>query len=212
MVKYFDKLVSNVYSESNFGIGIKRIKLIYKNIGLNLDNLKHRNIKIKQLKYIYKNENRFIFGENLKNIKNSERIFLNEVNCYRAIRFKLGLPCNGQRSQTNARTCKRRQADPKTLQRAISFKDDIFAYNLRRRFRHSKRQVRIPKANKKDKKGNLINTKGKYAEKKQFIDIKREQKSKIIRNIWIHNKRTKKIHKQMKLKAKGAAKKNNKRR
>lgn len=209
MVKYFDKLVSKVYSESNFGVGIKRIKLIYKNIGLNLENLNYKNIKIKQIKYIYKNENRFIFGENLKILKNSERIYLNKVNCLRAVRFKLGLPCHGQRTQTNARTCKRRQVEPKILQRAISFKENIFAYNLRRRFRHSKRRVRIPKKKDTNKRafGDV-----KKKPKKLFIDIKREQKSKIIRNIWKVNKRVKRTQKQMKFKAKFNKKKNRRKR
>jgi ribosomal protein S13 len=210
MIKYFDKLVSKVYNESNFGIGIRHIKLIYKNIGLNLENLKYKNIKTKQIKYIYKNENRFIFGENLKNLKNSERTFINEVNNLKAVRFKLGLPCNGQRTQTNARTCKRRQIEPKVLQRAVSFKDNIFAYNLRRRFRHSRRKVRMPKKKVENTNKRAFND-VKKKPKKQFIDIKREQKSKIIRNIWIHNKRTKRIQKRLKFKAKFNKKKNRRR-
>lgn len=208
MIKFFDKLVSKVYNESNFGINFKRLKLIYKTIGLNLTNLKYKNIKIKQIKYIYKNENRFFFGENLKNLKKTERKFLNEINCLKSVRFKLGLPCNGQRTQTNARTCKNRQVEPKLLQRSVRFKDNIFAYNLRRRFRHSKRKIKIPKILENKRTFNDVKKKV----KKNFIDIKREQKSKIIRNIWLHNKRTKRIQKQMKFKAKFKNKKFKKRR
>ena len=29
-----------------------------------------------------------------------------EINCYRGIRHRKGLPCRGQRTKTNARTCK----------------------------------------------------------------------------------------------------------
>lgn len=31
---------------------------------------------------------------------------LREINCYRGIRHRRGLPCRGQRTKTNARTCK----------------------------------------------------------------------------------------------------------
>ncbi len=31
---------------------------------------------------------------------------LNEIGCYRGIRHRKGLPCHGQRTKTNARTCK----------------------------------------------------------------------------------------------------------
>lgn len=31
---------------------------------------------------------------------------LTEIGCYRGIRHRKGLPCRGQRSKTNARTCK----------------------------------------------------------------------------------------------------------
>jgi small subunit ribosomal protein S13 len=32
-----------------------------------------------------------------------------DMGCYRGIRHRRGLPCRGQRSKTNARTCKRRR-------------------------------------------------------------------------------------------------------
>lgn len=200
MIKYFNKLVKRIFNESNYGLGMKSFKLIYKNIGLNLDHLRYKNLKLKHIKYLYKNENRIIFGEKLKSKVQEERELLNQINCLRSIRFKLGLPCNGQRTQTNGRTCKIRQTHKKTVTKKVRFKDDMIAYNLRRRFRHSRRQVRVVKPKEPINK-RIFGDVYKKPIKKQFIDIKKEQKSRVIRNIWTRNKKSKKVKKHMKTKA-----------
>lgn len=214
MVKYFNNLTKKLFNESNYGLGMKSYKLIYKNIGLNLFHLKFQNLKLKHIKYIYKNENRFIFGVKLKRKRLEERKLLGEVKCLRALRFNLGLPCKGQRTQTNGRTCKLRQKHKKTVNKKIRFKDDMVAYNLRRRFRHSKRQVRINKPKEEEP---VINKRAfgdvyKKPIKKLFIDVKKDQKSRLIRNIWTRNKKAKKIKKHMKMKAFKIKKKGIKRR
>lgn len=76
----------------------------------------------------------------------------------------------------------------------------MVAYNLRRRFRHSRRQIRISKPKEPVNKrafGDVY----KKPKKKQFIDIKKEQKSRVIRNIWTRNKKAKKVKKHMKSRA-----------
>lgn len=122
MIKYFDKITKRLFNESNYGLGMKSFKLIYKNIGLNLEHIHYKKLKIKHIKYLYKNEIRFIFGDKLKSKIKEERKFLSEVNCLRSIRFSLGLPCNGQRTQTNGRTCKVRQTFEKTVKKKFVLK------------------------------------------------------------------------------------------
>ena len=129
-----------------------------------------------------------------------ERKILDKLNNLRSIRFKLGLPCNGQRTQTNGRVCKLRQTHDKTVKKRVRFKDDINAYNLRRRSRHNKRQLRSSKPKEPVNKrafGDVY----KRPKKTHFFDIKKAQKSRVIRNIWTRIKRAKKIKKHMKAKA-----------
>lgn len=202
MILYYRNITKKLYNESNYGLGMKSFKLIYKNIGLNLEHIHHKNLKLKHIKYLFKNEIRFIFGAKLRNRVISDRKFLEEVNCLKQIRFTLGLPCNGQRTQTNGRTCKLKQNNKvKEVKKKVRFKDDIIAYNLRRRFRHSRRQVRIVKP-KEIKNKRRFGDVYKKPEKKHFFEVKKEQRSRIIRNIWTRIKKAKKIKKHLKFKAK----------
>lgn len=88
-----------------FGLKFNKQKSVYKNLGLNnrkspkflmLQQLKLFNLNIKKLKL-----NRLLLMEQ-KNIRN----FLNTINLRRAIRYKRKLPCNGQRTRSNAKTLK----------------------------------------------------------------------------------------------------------
>ena len=54
--------------------------------------------------YIDKN-NIIVEGDLRRNVAlNIKR--LTEIQCYRGVRHRKGLPCHGQRTKTNARTCK----------------------------------------------------------------------------------------------------------
>jgi ribosomal protein S13 len=49
----------------------------------------------------------FKIGEDLKRYERERRMFLNSTKSYKAFRFNTKLPCNGQRTKTNASTCKK---------------------------------------------------------------------------------------------------------
>ena len=54
--------------------------------------------------YIYKN-NIMVEGDLRRNVALDIKR-LTEIQCYRGVRHRKGLPCRGQRTKTNARTCK----------------------------------------------------------------------------------------------------------
>lgn len=88
-----------------FGIGMSTSKKILKAVGVD-PNVKVKSVseedfnKIRQEISSYKVEGD-LRREVLLNIKR-----LQEIGCYRGIRHRKGLPCNGQRTKTNARTRK----------------------------------------------------------------------------------------------------------
>ena len=61
------------------------------------------------LLFILDKVNNFIVENNLKYIKNIDLKNLKEVHNYKAIRHMQGLPVNGQRTHTNAKTQKKKQ-------------------------------------------------------------------------------------------------------
>lgn len=88
-----------------FGLKFTKRQNIYKNLGLNKrkspkflmsQQQKTLTTNIKNLKL-----NKLLFLEQ-KNIRN----FLNTISSRRAIRYKRKLPCNGQRTRSNAKTLK----------------------------------------------------------------------------------------------------------
>ncbi len=100
-----DKFVSisllNIY-----GIGISRSKLI-----CNLSNvsyfIKVKDLSDKDLKLIRNNVSNFkLEGDLRRDVKlNIKRLV--DISCYRGIRHKKKLPVRGQRTKTNAKTCKK---------------------------------------------------------------------------------------------------------
>ncbi|MCL4387054.1 MAG: 30S ribosomal protein S13 [Patescibacteria group bacterium] len=88
------------------GIGLSNSQKILKSLGINPD------IRTKELndaeinkirEYIEKN---FIVEADLIRRVSSNISRLKEINCYRGLRHKLGLPARGQKTRTNARTKK----------------------------------------------------------------------------------------------------------
>ena len=89
-----------------YGIGLSSSKKILEKAGINPDT------RIKDLTDEEVNSIRKVIDESYKvegdlrrevamNIKR-----LKEIGCYRGIRHRKGLPCRGQKTKTNARTCK----------------------------------------------------------------------------------------------------------
>jgi small subunit ribosomal protein S13 len=200
MIKVY-KLFAKFIKQSNYGLGFRKLKLMYKRLGVNIEGkVRYKSLKVVHFIYLYKNERRFIFGKPLRLIYKQARKALRQVNCLRSIRFDFGLPCRGQRTQTNGRTCKMRLG---ISGKSVRFKDDMDAYNSRRMRRHSKKKKNVKAADKKEREENKrLFGDVKKKKKKRFIYIKKEQKSRIIRNLWARNKRLKRTKKQMKFKSK----------
>ena len=89
-----------------YGIGLTSSKRILKDAGVNPDT-RVKDLTDDEVKSIATviAETQTVEGdlrrETAMNIKR-----LQEIGCYRGIRHRKGLPCRGQKTKTNARTCK----------------------------------------------------------------------------------------------------------
>lgn len=88
-----------------YGIGKYRATSICKKIGIE-KNIKVRDLNSIQLDKVRKKISKFVVEGDLRrevaiNIKR-----LIDLGCYRGLRHKRNLPVRGQRTKTNARTCK----------------------------------------------------------------------------------------------------------
>ena len=81
-----------------YGIGQSTADKILAGTGVNADD----EAKIRD--YIDKN-NIIVEGDLRRNVALDIKR-LTEIQCYRGVRHRKGLPCHGQRTKTNARTCK----------------------------------------------------------------------------------------------------------
>lgn len=96
-----------------FGKSLKNVKLLYKSLGLNL--FKQKNLFLKSLNNIQQEINIFIisiyllkkFKKNLKKIINLYILKKHPIGSYKYIQKTHGLPFNGQRTHTNAKTSKK---------------------------------------------------------------------------------------------------------
>jgi len=105
------RLDKNFQSEITkvFGFGFRRLENLNKIFGTNV----HKVYRISQLTFLDRTSMIFylpelkLFGTDLlTKIKMEQDKFLS-LKCYKRSRFLLGLPANGQRTHTNAKTCKR---------------------------------------------------------------------------------------------------------
>ena len=88
-----------------YGIGLTRSQEILKKAGINPD-IRVKDLTDEQEQAIRKAMEGYKVEGDLRrevamNIKR-----LKEIGCYRGIRHRKGLPCRGQKTKTNARTCK----------------------------------------------------------------------------------------------------------
>lgn len=92
-----------------FGFGYLKLRHLNKIFGTNI----RSNYKMKDLSAIERNLISFylpdlaIFGSDLRKLISSEQDKFFSLKCYKRNRFLLGLPANGQRTHTNAKTVKR---------------------------------------------------------------------------------------------------------
>lgn len=89
-----------------FGIGRKSSVDILAATGINPD-IRVKDLTEEQVSAIreYIDKNYTIEGDLRRNkALNIKRLV--EIGCYRGVRHRRGLPCRGQRTKTNARTCK----------------------------------------------------------------------------------------------------------
>lgn len=104
-----------------YGIGLKSSRDILNKSNINFDT-RVRELTDQDVAIIQKNVNEYCRTEGdlrkevLMNIKR-----LQEINSYRGLRHKKGLPCRGQRTKTNARTKK----GPKKAGSAVALKRKI---------------------------------------------------------------------------------------
>ena len=88
-----------------YGIGRSLAATICKDAGVD-ENIRAKDLTNEQVAALRDEVNKYLTEGDLRrevamNIKR-----LKEIGCYRGIRHRKGLPCRGQKTKTNARTCK----------------------------------------------------------------------------------------------------------
>ncbi|XP_010521231.1 PREDICTED: small ribosomal subunit protein S13, mitochondrial [Tarenaya hassleriana] len=89
-----------------YGIGRRKSHQILCELGIS--NKLARDLTGKEVMDLREEVSRHQHGDELKRRVNAEIQRLIDVDCYRGSRHRLGLPCRGQRTKTNARTLKGR--------------------------------------------------------------------------------------------------------
>lgn len=89
-----------------YGVGLSRSQEILKQLKID-ENLRANDLSDSQINEINKLvENKYLIEGELRAKTNADIKRLIEINCYRGIRHRSGLPVRGQKSKTNARTRK----------------------------------------------------------------------------------------------------------
>ncbi len=89
-----------------YGIGVTSSNRILKEAGVNPDT-RVKDLTDDEVKNIAQviSDSQIVEGDLRREVAmNIKR--LQEISCYRGIRHRKGLPCRGQKTKTNARTCK----------------------------------------------------------------------------------------------------------
>lgn len=90
---------------SIYGIGKKRAKLICSNSKIPPSS-KMINLDEEQIELLRINVSKYLVEGDLRREKTLNIKRLIDLNCYRGLRHRRSLPVHGQRTKTNARTCK----------------------------------------------------------------------------------------------------------
>lgn len=88
-----------------YGIGASRSKIICKNSSI-AENIKVKDLTDEQVSLIRNEVSKFETEGDLRRAVSMNIKRLMDMGCYRGIRHRRGLPLNGQRTKTNARTRK----------------------------------------------------------------------------------------------------------
>ena len=104
-----NKILTKLYGLNNMLIiNISNQLGVYPNISLlylNDSHYKKLNILLQKFKY----------NKKLKKLVHANRKYKIQIGLYQGLRFKMGLPCRGQRTKTNAKTTKRLRQSNKFL-------------------------------------------------------------------------------------------------
>ena len=94
---------------SLYGIGLKQASYICKKQGFG-KTFKVSDLSEDQLSKLqnFLSKSKLLVNYELRKVQTQHTKFLVSINCYRGLRRKKGLPVRGQRTRTNARTCKKR--------------------------------------------------------------------------------------------------------
>jgi len=103
LITDFEKIDLVQFFYKTYGLGLSEKRRAMIRLGLRSLNSNDQMVQLRILKFFKK---RFV-GSELQFLRGKERIELNRLPIYRIFRFKNGMPCNGQRTQTNANTPKR---------------------------------------------------------------------------------------------------------
>ena len=89
-----------------YGIGVPKSNEILKKTGVNPDT-RVKDLSDDEVKKLsdYIGDNVIVEGDLRRDVALDIKR-LKEVGCYRGVRHRKGLPCRGQKTKTNARTCK----------------------------------------------------------------------------------------------------------
>ncbi|CAL4325609.1 30S ribosomal protein S13 [Buchnera aphidicola (Protaphis terricola)] len=88
-----------------YGIGKKRSKIICMNSKIS-ETIKVIDLKESDIELLRENISKYIVEGDLRREKTLNIKRLIDLNCYRGTRHRKHLPVRGQRTKTNARTCK----------------------------------------------------------------------------------------------------------
>ncbi|CAL4325660.1 30S ribosomal protein S13 [Buchnera aphidicola] len=90
---------------SIYGIGKKLSKIICCNANVS-ESAKISDLKEEEIELLRENVAKYIVEGDLRREKTLNIKRLVDLNCYRGLRHRRSLPVRGQRTKTNARTCK----------------------------------------------------------------------------------------------------------
>lgn len=90
---------------SIYGIGKSRSRKICSDSGIS-ENTKVKNLEVKKIEILRSLVSKFVIEGDLRREKTINIKRLMDLGCYRGLRHRKHLPVRGQRTKTNARTCK----------------------------------------------------------------------------------------------------------
>ncbi|QCI19016.1 30S ribosomal protein S13 [Buchnera aphidicola] len=88
-----------------YGIGKKRSKIICNKSNIS-ETVKIIDLKESEIELLRENVSKYVVEGDLRREKTLNIKRLIDLNCYRGVRHRKNLPVRGQRTKTNARTCK----------------------------------------------------------------------------------------------------------